>query len=292
MEGCTTSKALGIHHANLRGHEFYPEYKVKHAQVIRGFERFLEKNDTEFPINFQDVFQSDINTWDDYFWIDVSRKPENAETVRKSKEEGVAELINIFPAWRSSTITFEEQRSIELAECANSYLRLYSDMTERAAKGDLMARLCASIDSQIVDTLLQWDSEEMGFQPRLQRIIAYFGSPYFRQVPHEWIEASLFAGLKERVKKGQYQNPEKARKRLRGIFYDIQFISLYAPYCHAMFIDSDMFEIVMNKRVGIADRFRTRFFSRSNWNEFIKCLDSLENNKTEELELALKLVHP
>ncbi|MDD5243957.1 MAG: hypothetical protein PHU49_08060 [Syntrophorhabdaceae bacterium] len=275
-----------------RGHEFYPEYRVKHAQIIRGFERFLKRDGTEFQVELGDALKTDINDWDDYFWIDVSRMPQDAEAVRKSKQEAVSGLINLFQVWRNSTTTFEEHRSIEMAECANIYLQLYFDMSKRAASGDLMARLYAPIDSQVVESLLAWNCNEMDFSFRLKHIMAYFQSTYFRQVPQVWIEAGLFAGLKERVERGQYQNPEKAKKRLRGLFYDIQFISLYAPYCHAMFIDSTMFEIATDKRVGIADRFGTRLFSRSNWREFIEYLDFLENSKTEELELSLKLVHP
>jgi hypothetical protein len=275
-----------------RGHEFSPEYKVKQVQISRGFERFLAGEKTEFAIKARDALPRDVNNWEDYFWIDIKIRPENIELRRRLKEEAVTKLISIFPDWRKDATTFDEDRRLESSDAAKNYLQQYGKMAERVAKGDFMAMLDSPVDSGIVERLMFHDQDGMNYADRLNRVIAYFNAPYFQEVPYEWISSGLFAVLKDRVKQGHYQNLDKAKERLSGLFYDVQFISTYAPYCKAMFVDNAMLDFVNDKRLGIANRFGTKFFARANWENFIQYLESIKEKKTEEFEWALTLVHP
>ncbi len=275
-----------------RGHEFLREYKVKQTQISRGFKYFLAADQTKVTVESRDALPSEINNWEDYFWIDVPRTPNNIELTRKLKVEAVEKLVNIFPDWRKDTTTFEEDQRLESSVAAKNYLQMYLKMTERIAKGDFMAILDSPIDSQIVENLMYWDRDSIDCNDRFSRVVTYFNSPYFYEVPCEWISSGLFAVLKDRVKQGQYQNPDKAKDRLSGFFYDVQFISAYTPYCHAMFVDSTMLDFVEDKRLGLADKFRTKFFARANWDDFIQYLESLEAKKNKELEWGLNLIHP
>jgi len=275
-----------------RGQKFEPEYKLNHKQIFRGFERFLSSDKSAFPVNVGEALPGELNTWDDYFWIDVPRAPDNVELKRKLKKQSVYELVNIFGDWRKSTTTFEEDRRIEFQAAARSYLQCYLEMVNRLGRGDFMATIDSPVDTMIVEGLMHVDSDILDKVQRLERIITYFESPYFEEVPSEWISSGLFAVLKDRVKRGQYQNSNKAKKILSGFFYDVEFISTYAPYCQAMFVDNAMFNFMNDKLLDLSSRFGTRFFARTNWSEFLIYLESLWAKMTTELQNALDLVYP
>ena len=164
-------------------------------------------------------------------------------------------------------------------------------MVNRLVSGDFMATIDSPVDTMIVEGLMHVDSDILDKAQRIERIIAYFESPYFEVVHSEWISSGLFAVLKERVKRGQYQNSNKAKERLSGFFYDVEFISAYAPYCHAMFVDNEMFDFVNNKLLTLSSRFGTQFFARRNWGEFLNYLESLWAKMTTELQNGLDLVY-
>jgi hypothetical protein len=275
-----------------RGQKFEPEYRINHKQIFRGFERFLSSDKSAFPVNVGDALLGDLNNWDDYFWIDVPRVPDNVELKRKLKKQSVDELVNIFGEVRKATTTFEEDRLIELRAAARSYLQCYLEMVNRLERGDFRAAIDSPVDTMIVEGLMHVDSDILDKAKRPKRIIAYFESPYFEEVPSEWISCGLFAVLKDRVKRGQYQNSNKAKEKLSGFFYDVKFISTYAPYCQAMFVDNAMFDFMNDKLLYLSSKFATRFFARSNWSDFLFYLESLWAKMTTELQNAIDLIYP
>jgi len=275
-----------------RGHKFEPDYKIKRTQILRGFERFLSANKKPFQVKIKDAILKNINTWDNYFWIDSIIPLKNIELRRKLKDKSIEELVNIFPHWRKANTTFKENWRLVFQGAARSYLQLYSEKVDRLYRGDFRASIDSPIDAMVVESLLEWDIESIESEKRLERIIAYFKSPYFEEVPYEWISSGLLALLREKVKKGHYQNIDRAKQKLRGIFYDFQFVSTYAPYCQAMFIDNIMFNLVNDKLLNVTNMFGTKFFARRNWDAFLTFLNTLQSKKNQELEHALNLVYP
>ncbi len=202
-----------------RGHKFSPEYEVRRIQISRGFRRFLTAEETKFAIETRDALASGINNWEDYFWIDVPRTPNNIEVTRKLKKEVVTQLVSIFPAWRKDTTTSEEDQHSESLAAGENYLQMYLKMVDRITKGEIMALFDSPVDSQIVENLMYWDRDSLDYNDRLSRVVKYFHSRYFFEVPYEWISSGLLALLKDQVKKGHYQNPDKAKDRLSGFSY-------------------------------------------------------------------------
>ena len=73
---------------------------------------------------------------------------------------------------------------------------------------------------------------------------------------------------------------------------DVRFISTYAPYCDAMVVDTVMHHLATDPLIDLPGRFGTKFFSRSNWQDFLIYLDTVGRNRTPELTKALEWVHP
>lgn len=94
------------------------------------------------------------------------------------------------------------------------------------------------------------------------------------------------------VRRGAFVSREKALKRFKGFFFDVRFISTYAPYCDAMVVDTVMHRWATDPLIDLPGRFGTKLFSRANWQEFDRYLDDLARGRTPELRKALNWVHP
>jgi hypothetical protein len=126
----------------------------------------------------------------------------------------------------------------------------------------------------------------------MQRILAFFMSDYFANVPEVRIVSEFFALLRHRLRQGEYKNKEKNRDRFGGLFYDIRFISTYAPYCDAMVVDNLMFQWATDPLIDLPRRFGVCLFSRRNWDEFLAYLTDLAANQRPEVDAALKMIRP
>jgi len=275
-----------------RGHEFKPAYEIKRRQIIQGFKMYLVQAQSEFPVTHSDALPHDINEWEDYFWIDVGHYPSNVELTRRLKEDSISELVDAFPKWLQSAKSFQDHRAFELRTAGDIYISLYRRMIQRIAVGDCSAIFDSPIDSKIVEAMLHCFENERDLKEQLETVRSYFQSPYFSQVPCEYISTGLITVLRDRVKRGSFKNPEKAKKQLRGFFFDVDFIAAYAPYCDAMFLDTTMLSFVRDKRLAIEKRYGTKFYAKSNWGEFMDFLKSINARKTEELTRAIELVYP
>jgi hypothetical protein len=111
-------------------------------------------------------------------------------------------------------------------------------------------------------------------------------------VPVDRVSSEFFALLRHMLRQGAFSSREKAEKRFKGFFYDVRFVSTYAPHCNAMVVDAFMHRWPTDPLIDLPARFGTRFFSRTNWQELPAYLDDIERSLNPELERVLKLVHP
>ena len=94
------------------------------------------------------------------------------------------------------------------------------------------------------------------------------------------------------VKEGSYKNPEKASKKLAGLFYDSECISVFGPYSNAIFIDRAMKLWCEDSEAMVLQPYSTKIFSAANWGDFHKYLDEIELRSTDEHKKALRWTLP
>ncbi len=275
-----------------RGHEFAPEYRIKQEQILCAFRRFLANDKGAFPIQISDALSHDVNQWEDYFTVEVETVKEDPELTRKAKEDTTSRLPGLFDAWRKHSRAFEEHLLFEYASAAEIYINSFARMATRMKNGDLTALIDSPIDSQIVEVMIRELDEDTDAVASFQKIPDFFKSSFFREVPVEYISCGIVTVLRDCVKMGQYSNPNKAKERLSGFFFDLNYISAYAPYCDAMYIDNEMHQFAKDKRLRISDKFGTKFFSKSNMDEFSTYLESIHTQKNEKLLDAIEMVYP
>jgi hypothetical protein len=117
------------------GHKFRPEYHIKEAQIHRAFEAFLKSKPPEHHVERSDAVPKDVDTWDDYVWIDVGSFRPDADAVRSGKEKSVNSLLDLFPVWARRESTFEQDVQEELKSGAESYVNLYVEYVKRLGGG-------------------------------------------------------------------------------------------------------------------------------------------------------------
>lgn len=273
------------------GHKFAYEYEVKNRQIHRAFQSFLANSPTTDTIERADALRRDVNEWDDYVWIDVGNFSNEHDALKMRKDRSVEALLDVFDMWASTNSTFEEDVQSEVRSCAKSYIEHYVDYVKSIAGGDPGALLNANENSMMIESLLRYD-DKLPAHLRMQRFMAFFQSDYFANVPEVRIGSEFFALLRQKLRQGEFINKEKNRSRFSGLFYDVRFISTYAPYCDAMVVDNLMYQWATDPLIDLPKRLGVRLFSRSNWNEFLTYLDELEADRSPAIDDALKMIRP
>lgn len=278
--------------AASRGHEFRPAYEIERAQVLNGFGAWLANKPADYDCARREALWHDVDQWDSYFRIDVGRYGRDIELIRTLKQKSVSDLIDVFPEWRNSTNTFEEDVTLELHAFGRSYFDAYIEYVMRIGKGDYKALIDSPIISMIVQDMLHYLSKEMAPDDQLKKCAEFFKSQHFASLPYPDIEARAMATLKAQVKAGAYTNRNTALERLSGFFYDVTHIATYAPYCQAFVMDQPMAALMKHPGIALEQRYRVRVFSLNNWNEFIVWLDGLETQMAEEHRAGLRATYP
>jgi hypothetical protein len=190
--------------ATSRGHEFESAYDVEEAQLAQVLSSFLKGGQPFFAVDRTDAVDESIDEWDDYFRIDVGRYIGDIELMRGLKAQAAEGLVDLFPDWRKSTNSFDEDVELEIRAGAKEYVDTYARYAVRVASGDYSALFDSPIKSQVVQSLLHCLPQDMPPEDALRKLGDFFASPHFREAPIIWISSRMFAVLKDQVKKGAY----------------------------------------------------------------------------------------
>lgn len=292
-DGMTGTQLMDFIKATSRGAEFKKAYDVEHSQVYKAWEAFLKGQPHKYLVENKDAIRGGtLDKWDNYFRIDVGGYTRNIELNRRLKSESVDELVKVLDKWQASPETFDEAVTLEIRDASKQYVGTYLTMLNQYAQGDFAAAIDSPMVATVVEQMMHWLPKDQPLPERIGRCIEFFQSPHFSEVPHEWLSSHMFATMKAMVKRGTFANREEARKRLNGVFEDIQHISLYAPYCDAIVIDKFMADLVCRPTVGIEQRYGVRVFSLSNWDALLTWLDRLETDMSEDQRRGVAAAYP
>ena len=275
-----------------RGHKFSDDFEIKRLQLQRAFTAFRANGEVIQSIEESEVFADEIHSWDDYFWIDMRPILGNIEAMRQGKTDAIATLVTLFSDWAQLTTSYEEDMEIEAEGYGRSLIDQYLEMWGKLSQGNLMAYMDAPVEAMYVESLMHYDKDAMQMDERLARIADFFVSPHFKMIPHLRVSCGIFAILRRRVKEGAYTNQNTARKKLSGLFYDSNCISIFGPYCDAIFVDKVMKEWCDFPPARVLAPYNTQIFSVLDWDSFHGYLDQIEENYTDEMRNAIKLAYP
>lgn len=274
------------------GHEFLQTYRVELNQLYNAFEAFRQGRPATYVPQRDDAFHHKIDVWDGYYRIEVGGYHGDVDLIRNLKGQAIDGLVSLFPDWRKSTNTFEQDVELEHRAAAKGYWDAYLAYFKRVAEGDYMALIDAPMISQVVASLMRRFAKDVPQADRIKTVSAFLTSQHFRNTPYHDIQARMYATLKALVKGGSYMNPQRSIARLSGFYFDVKHISTYAPYCDAILMDNPMAEIVGRDTVALTDRYGVKVFCRNNWGDFIDWLEGLKAGMTDEHKNALRIAYP
>jgi hypothetical protein len=107
---------------SARGHQYSNSHHIKSIQMQKAFASFVNGDESQL-IDPRDSFYRSVHEWDDYFWIDVGRFLDDAERIRKGKEQMVASLVDLFDEWTKLRNSFEQDVIEEASGYASVVLR-------------------------------------------------------------------------------------------------------------------------------------------------------------------------
>jgi len=290
--GMSSEQLMDFIKDTARGAEFVKDYAVEQAQVLKAWKSFLNGQSSQYACEDRDALQGSLDSWDDYFRIDVGGYTRDVELKRRLKKETVDILVKEFDRWQVSTQTFEQAVALEIHDAGKAYVNSYVAKIKRFAEGDIGAAIDSPMNSMMVEYMMHWLEDSRPIEDRLKRCIEYFKSSHFAQVPSIWLESHIYGTLREMVKLGAFSNRDDARQRLFGVFEDISHISLYAPYCDAIVIDNFMADLVGKPTVALGERYGVKVFSLNSWDALLAWLHSLEAQMSEEHRAAVAAAYP
>lgn len=278
--------------ASSRGHEFEPAYEVERIQVINGFNAWLKGKLPGYEPSRDEAVPAEADHWDSYFRIEVGGYTGEVDLIRQLKGQAVEGLVDLFPGWRESRLTFEENLRAEHDAACKMYLDFYIQFAARIASGDFMAFVNSPIASMVVQGMMHCLPDTTPMDERLRKCATFLKSEHFAQLPYQWVSAHIYATLKKMVKDGAYTNREKALERLAGFYEDVKHIATYAPYCDAIVIDQPMAALVSKPTIALEETFGVRVFSLNNWGDLLAWLDGLETNMDPFHKWGLEQAYP
>lgn len=265
-----------------RGHIFRDIVDIKKAQLLRGFNAFL-KNKNKIYLLQTDAFDNDVKEWETEFYLDINAAIYNDSLINEYKKKVINELIKLIPEWRKSNYHIHDDIQIEVNALAQNIIKCGIQFVTALCMNDYNAQLNTPIESELFLSLfgkLPTTKILINKQyAKLNLIKEFLLSDHFKNVPYVKISSYLTSILKQEIRKGWLQNPDKAKNELSGTYFDIEHISVYAPYCDILFTEKRMHrwlkmmpDSVFNKsimvfsseNIGEFDTYLNKFNARSN----------------------------
>lgn len=274
-----------------RGRRFKLESEVKMIQMDRSLRHYLSQETTSVDLQPFDALPKDVDDWDDRIWIDMKFSLENPEATRKLKAFYADQLIALFPRWREMKLSYKELLKEETEDAARMLWTLLADSVRRHLSLDPTSFMSGSQAGEMMLQLFAVVQRENDAGNALQILDQYLKSSQFTAVPHIAISAALNAKLRQRVQQGYYGNAEAAKDTLMGHPYDVEFISVFGPYCDAMFLDNTMRQWLNENDFDFERQYGVRLYSKSNIEEFLDWLLELESTVPEDVEAAANEIY-
>ena len=211
------------------GIKFQDPPHIKSLQLQRSLTSFLTTKD-EPAVLLDDALPESVNWWSNYIWPENNRSPVGIEMLRKAKEESVCDLVSQFDEWQSNSAPFEDEVILEANGYARSLFELLHTQLKALHEKPFVEFFCDLPADIIIPLTLLSVAKNLGSGDSLSDLQRYLSSTAFRTTPFVGIASHLYAVLRKRLKMGQFSNRENALKELSGIFFDVEAISVFAPY--------------------------------------------------------------
>lgn len=280
-----------------RGKRFYDREKILETQLINAYISFVRNEPPGYKMDLADAIESTVHDWDQSSRVDVSFSVTNfmpKNSLNDFKRQVTDLMIKALPQWRDSKNSLKQDYDLEIKDSAYILIGKFF----KALKSTDFQAMLESEEFNMICMLLKLDVDkqqviinEENEIVRLKQILSFVRSEHFKYIPNIDISSSLWALLKEEVKNKQFPTKNIERK-VRGIAFDIEHLSIFAPYCEAIFTEKKMAGWLEKRKKCCAGNYAFEVFSAANCDDFKNYLDKIEKGMSskmlDELEFAYK----
>jgi len=274
-------------------HNFYFASQIKERQLTNAYNAFLnDKQPIKSELYLYNALPESVHNWDDSHPVDIDFSITNLinkNTIGQEKQNFTSRVNEILPEWQKSSSSLEKDYQLEIKAHTDKFLKKFKLICE-SEPHDIL-ELQENEDFRILFTLLELP--EVIKTKNNGNILGFLKSRYFENVPYINISAGLWAIIKRKIKQKQILRDvgeSKIKKEIQGLMSDFEHLSVFAPYCDAVFTEKRMGGYLKEWFAHRLGNYACKVFSAANLEEFNSYLDEIENNispqMSEDLELA------
>ncbi len=265
------------------GLSFHDPATIKRFQLTWQFENHFGKNTPQ--IKRSTVFLGPINEWQDRFRISINFKIQNDEIIemRKIKQKAHNGVTGVFQRWQSEkNKKFQDWYHEEGLIWGKTILRRFIDSTMKLGEfeagrlqltAEEVTALALDDAGVILSSLVRSAPGKPGMnEENLTAVIQFLNSKELLKIPSNHIQALLWACLAHQAAHGGRKKPPNI-----GMVNDIEMLSTVLPYCDAILVDNEMYEILSHGQVYKAlAKYDAKIFSKNNIHDFFAYLDDIK----------------
>lgn len=274
-------KAHKIMYEHLsNGTRFYDESTIRRFQISDYFRQFIKGNNKpEIKLKTKQVTSGHINDWQERFGIslnqDITMEEKNQLRIAKEKADKI--IPKLFKKWKAEqNRNFDDWFFEEGMAYGNNIVNKYFNNLTKYNFWDIS--LVLSEENILIRSLENHLPETKDKDTRTEnrkKIFDFILSDRMLGIPSIRISALLWAAIADSVAHGGRKKLIKA-----GIINDINMVASLLPYCDAIFVDREIYGLLNHPEVKkeIVSKYKTRIFSTTNKNKFLKYLNNIEKN--------------
>lgn len=285
-----------------RGKRFELIQTIESHQLINAYISFLKNDDPKKQMDLYHPIPMNFHDWDNSLQVNFFWPLTNLfklDEILRHKQTVVNAILKNIPIWRKSNSSFDDDFSLEIKSHGDTLLRMFlkiisSGNAEEMFNNTIYNKIYNLLSFNFEKMLFDAPSEEDAVR-RLFVIKNFLSSNHFKYIPYVRVSAFLWSSLKQDVQKRQFltnESPtEKDLKRVRGMAFDIEHLSVFVPYCNSVFTENRMAEWLLEWSNGnySLDK-KIKIFSKKNLSKFDAYLEELEQNISEEMREELEFV--
>lgn len=262
---------------------------IKRIQLREHAQNWIEENpEKELNLDAQDVIREEINAWQDPLRFD--RDLSAADSNREGRKQVHTKFVEIYTDWQTEKDTSFDDRfegicgelGWSIGEGWRRKLKKRLKALQKLMEGSSNVNIndfFRSESEKLMECISSvFDNHGIKGSDLLKKTAEYLlDNPYLETVPYIRIHSLLFTVFaKETAHEGRKKPPDK------GMYTDVQILSLLLPYCDAIFIDKGCHGLLKKIPQRYKFNYGTKIFSLSNKATFLRYLDEIESQASEE----------
>jgi hypothetical protein len=278
-----------------RGIEFQKPIEIEMLQICEGFKNWLERK----PISELHTLPlpKNWNSWLDNSPIIIMINISEEEIKEYQQMKQIISDSNklIFMKWLSEKKKFNDfyrenltSYSQRIGSKYNSIVKSYLTSTgQLSLNTDEIIPQLSMRERGFVNTLLNYLPDNKNNEEKFRIVSSYLSSSDMTELPFIKIKAALWAAIVHQVAhKGRLYPPNN------GMVNDIKMVSTLLPYCHAIFIDNDMFNLLnfgeVKRKISL---YGTEIYSPTIKKDFLTYLSLIKSSASQRHINTVKTVY-